>query len=70
MHSPGTWFLFQPHRRRPSGHVGAHMIASLWGDRLYLPAKQLMYAEKCQPVAMTYSPLYDTVSRAWQRCPA
>ena len=31
MHSPGTWFLFQLHRRRQSCRVGAHVSASLWG---------------------------------------
>lgn len=45
-------------------------VCLLVGDKFYLPAKQLIYAENRQPVAMTYFGLYDTISRAWQGCPA
>ena len=31
---------------------------------------QLIYAENCQPAAVTYFPLYSTVSGAWQGHPA
>lgn len=49
--------------------MGAHVPASLRVTG-FIPPPQLIYAENCQPAAMTYFPLYSTASRAWQGYPA
>lgn len=56
------WVVFQPLKRRQRGHVGVHVAASLWVTGFIYP--QLIYAENCQPVVMTYFPYYHTVSKA------
>lgn len=70
---PGTWVLFQPQRRKEAKWpCGCPRACFLVGDRIHPPPPppQLIYAENCQPAAMTYFPLYSTASRAWQGYPA